>query len=113
MNRKMLLDVKFLHGLTPQDLGRLAAESDLYVRDEPHVKFGQGAAADALYILLDGEVEIRYKPDDGDARMVNRIEPQGVFGWGSAIGRDRYTSSAVATTRIRAIRTDGKRLREL
>lgn len=113
MLQEMLREVQLLKGLTPRDLGRLAAESTLYVCDEPHLVFDQGGAADALFILLDGQVEIRYKPDDGDPLVVARIEPQGVFGWSAAIGRDRYTSSAVATTPIRAIQTDGKRLREL
>lgn len=113
MIRSMLSEARILEGIASQDLDRLAAESSIYITEDPHVIFGQGASALALYLLLDGEVEIRYKPDDGDSLMVTRVRPGGVFGWSAAIGRDCYTSSAVATTPIRAIRTDGRRLRAL
>lgn len=113
MPKEMLEEVKILEGIPARDLHRLETESTLYVGAEPHVVFNQGDAANALFILLDGEVEIRFKPDDGEPLVVAKIQPQGVFGWSAAIGRDRYTSSAVATTPIRAVQTDGKRLRQL
>lgn len=60
------------------------------------VIFEQGQPADHLYILLTGEVTIQYKPYDGPVLTVGRIEPGGVFGWSAALGRDIYTSGAVA-----------------
>jgi CRP/FNR family transcriptional regulator, cyclic AMP receptor protein len=61
-----------------------------------HVIFEQGQPADRLYILLSGEVIIRYKPYDGPPLLVARIEPGGVFGWSAALRRDIYTSGAEA-----------------
>ena len=60
------------------------------------VIFEQGQPADHLYVLLSGEVRIHYKPYDGPVLTVARIEPGGVFGWSAALGRDIYTSEAVA-----------------
>ena len=60
------------------------------------VIFEQGPACEYLYILLTGEVAVRYKPYDGPLLAVARIEPGGVFGWSAALGRDVYTSGAVA-----------------
>ncbi len=58
--------------------------------------FEQGQAAEFLYVLLSGEVAVNYKPYDGPVLTVARIEPGGVFGWSAALGRDAYTSGAVA-----------------
>jgi CRP-like cAMP-binding protein len=61
-----------------------------------YVIFEQGQPADHLYILLAGEVVIRFKPYDGPPLLVARIEPGGVFGWSAALLRDVYTSGAEA-----------------
>lgn len=60
------------------------------------VIFDQGQVANYLYILLTGEVSIRFKPYDGPPLTVARILPGGVFGWSAALQRDLYTSGAVA-----------------
>jgi CRP-like cAMP-binding protein len=70
--------------------------------------FAQGKPANFLYILLDGEVVINYKPYDGPPLVVAHIEPGGVFGWSAALGRENYTSSATAvqdslTYRLRGV----------
>lgn len=71
------------------------------------VIFEQGLPADHLFILVSGEVMIRYKPYDGPALSVARIEPGGVFGWSAAIGRDIYTSGAIALQDSAAYRLRG------
>jgi CRP/FNR family transcriptional regulator, cyclic AMP receptor protein len=60
------------------------------------VIFEQGKPAEFLYILLSGEVIINYKPYDGPLLTVAHIIPGGVFGWSAALGREIYTSEAVA-----------------
>lgn len=61
-----------------------------------HVIFEQNDSANRLYILLSGEVVIRYKPYDGPPLQVARIVPGGVFGWSAALRRETYTSGALA-----------------
>jgi CRP-like cAMP-binding protein len=63
--------------------------------EDSHI-FEQGQPAENLYILLSGEVVIRYKPYDGPPLTVARIMPGGVFGWSAALHRDVYTSGAAA-----------------
>lgn len=80
----------------------------------PHeVIFEQGRFADDLYILIEGEVVVWYKPYDGPALVVARIKPGGVCGWSAALGRDVYTSSAVTETESVLIRVSGTNLRQL
>lgn len=59
--------------------------------------FNQGQPATNLYIVVEGEVVVSYKPYDGPPLTVARIQPGGVFGWSTALGRSLYTSSALAT----------------
>lgn len=74
------------------------------------VIFEQNQPADYLYILLSGEVAIRYKPYDGPELTVSRIVPGGVFGWSAALGRDVYTSGAVVLQKSVAYRIRGSNL---
>lgn len=65
--------------------------------------FEQGQPAMNLYIVAEGEITISYKPYDGPALTVARIQPGGVFGWSAALGHDVYTSSALAACNTTAL----------
>jgi CRP-like cAMP-binding protein len=80
--------------------------------DKDCLIFRQGQPADFLYILLSGEVLIRFKPYDGPPLTVARIEPGGVFGWSAALRRDVYTSGAVTMQNSAAFRIQGTGLLE-
>ncbi len=75
--------------------------------------FDQGDLAEYLYLVVDGEVVIRYKPEDGPAILVARVRPEGIVGWSSALNSPIYTSSAVCTTDCRMLRVRGHDLRDL
>lgn len=77
------------------------------------VIFEKGQPATFLYILLEGEVNISYKPYDGPALNVARISPGGVFGWSAALRREVYSSAAVAAARSEAIRMSSQQLKTL
>lgn len=79
------------------------------------VIFEQDAPAEFLYIVIDGEVAVRFKPDDGPELIVSRIKEGGVFGWSAAFGSGIYTSGAFCTQPCKLLRvrgTDLKMLRE-
>ena len=75
--------------------------------------FEQGDAACCLFILLEGEVTIRYKPYDGPPLTVARIRAGEVFGWSSALGRQVYTSAAEAACAGLAYRIHANSLKHL
>jgi len=77
--------------------------------------FAQGDVAEYLYVVVEGEVSILFKPDDGPQLVVSRIQSGGVFGWSAAFGSGSYTSGAICNTSAKMIRvrgTDLKMLRE-
>jgi CRP-like cAMP-binding protein len=98
MFRLEFADLAIFNGLGPEQLGALSPllEEVHFLRGT--VIFEQGEPANGLYILLQGEVLVRYKPYDGPLLKVAHIEPGGVFGWSTALGRAEYTSGAEALT---------------
>jgi CRP/FNR family cyclic AMP-dependent transcriptional regulator len=75
--------------------------------------FNQGDPANYLYIVVNGEVLIHYKPDDGPLLTVARIKPEGVVGWSAALGSPNYTSSAICSTDCQLLRISSEDLRDL
>jgi len=84
-------------------------------RHEPAgtVIFEQGDPAQYLYIVVEGEINIRFKPDDGPAIIVARVRREGVVGWSAALGSPAYTSAAICTTECQMLRVSSQDLRQL
>ena len=74
--------------------------------------FAQGDRAEFLYVVVEGEVSIQFKPDDGPALVVSRIKDGGVFGWSAAFGRGSYTSGATCTDSAKLLRVRGTDLED-
>ncbi len=75
--------------------------------------FKQGELAEYLYVVIEGEVHIKFKPDDGPALIVARVQHEGVVGWSAAIGSPSYTSSAICATDCQLLCTRSQDLRQL
>ena len=83
------------------------------VKDD--IIFEQGAPAEYLFIVVQGEVSVRFNPDDAPELVVSRIKDGGVFGWSAAFGSGHYTSGAFceeSTTMLSVRGADLKMLRE-
>jgi CRP-like cAMP-binding protein len=100
-------------GLSKKALALIEPLLELSAFPANELIFEQGQFALYLYIILEGEVLIRFKPYDGPALDVAHLGPGGVFGWSSALGRSAYTSGAMSLTDIQAIRIRGDRLHQL
>jgi CRP-like cAMP-binding protein len=110
---ELLHDLPLLKGLAPEDLDLLAGLFRLDSYPAGSTIFDQGDRAARLFVLLNGEVEIRFKPHDGEPLVVTTIESGGVFGWSAALGRKTYTSCAVCIEECRALHVQGRLLRQL
>jgi CRP-like cAMP-binding protein len=77
------------------------------------VIFEQGDPAHYLYLILNGSVELRYKPYDGPAITVTNLCQGNIFGWSAAIGNSVYTSGTVCKDDCRAIRISKRNLLDL
>lgn len=75
--------------------------------------FEQGERAKYLYLLVEGEVVIRFNPEDGEALTVATICQGNIFGWSSIFGSLTYTSGAVSMQKGRLLRIKGEDLKNL
>lgn len=96
MYRQELARLQIFQGLSPSELELVDSIAEHVHLPRNQTIFEQGQRASHLYILQEGRVVIRFKPYDGPALVVARIEPGGVFGWSAALHRDIYTSGAAA-----------------
>lgn len=81
--------------------------------DKNQVIFYQGQEAKHIYFVVEGEVAIRFKPDDGPLLTVAEVGPGDVFGWSSAVGSSSYTSSAVCTQKGMFLQLEGEKLKSV
>lgn len=77
------------------------------------VIFEQGDPAHYLYLILNGSVELKYKPYDGPAITITNLCQGNIFGWSAAIGNSVYTSGTVCNEDCRAIRISKRSLHDL
>ena len=77
------------------------------------VIFEQGDLAHHLYLVLEGTVEMRYKPYDGPPLTLTNLPQGSIIGWSAVIGNSTYTSGAVCKTDFQAIRMSGRDLHKL
>jgi CRP-like cAMP-binding protein len=76
------------------------------------VIFRQGERAEFLYLVIDGKVDISFKPYDGLPITVSHVGKGDLFGWSAVVGSEKYTSSAVAIEDVKAFRVHGSKLRK-
>jgi len=103
----------FFDGILPAQIERLAALFNAACYKVDNTIFEQGETAERVYLLEAGAVALRVHPEDGGCLTIAEIRPPGIFGWSAALGRSRYTSSAVCTQEARALVARGADLRGL
>ena len=76
------------------------------------VIFQQGDQAEFLYVVIDGKVDMSFKPYDGIPLTISHVDKGGLFGWSAVVGSDTYTSTAIAIEDLEAYRIHGSDLRK-
>ncbi len=72
--------------------------------------FKQGDEAIYLYVIQRGAVLIQYKPYDGPIITLSHLRAGDIFGWSSIVGGETYTSDAISTADVSAVRLHGSQL---
>lgn len=76
------------------------------------VIFQQGDQAEFLYLVIDGKVDMSFKPYDGIPITITHVSKGGLFGWSAVVGSENYTSTAIAIENVEAFRVHGSELRK-
>jgi len=110
---KTLDSVPLFKGLDNNTLQLLEPLFESYSCPTGEVIFEQGDPAHYLYLILEGIVEVRYKPYDGPPITVTNLEQDSIIGWSAVIGNATYTSGAVCKEDCQAIRMSKRDLHGL
>jgi len=113
MNLEKYSHLAFFSGLLVEDIQLLAPYFISQTWVAGTVIFEQDDYAEYLYLVVNGEVTIRYKPHDGPMMTVTRVLPGGIFGWSAAMNNPAYTSGAVCSLDSEVLRIRGTDLREI
>lgn len=105
-----LPDNPFFTGLTPEELNLIVPLFEPYTATAGQVIFKQGDEATHLYVIQRGAVTIQYKPYDGPIITLSHLQQGEIFGWSSVVGGPTYTSDAIGTTEVEALRLRGSDL---
>ena len=111
MNLEKYSHLAFFTGLLAADIQLLAPYFAPQTWVAGTVIFEQADYAEYLYLVVSGEVTIRYKPHDGPVMTVTRVLPGGIFGWSAAMNNPVYTSGAVCSLDSEVLRIRGIDLR--
>lgn len=106
-------ELSIFRGFTPQECDQMRPLFIALQEPEGSTIFEQGSPAEYLYLLIEGEVHVRFKPDDAPVITVAKVRPEGVVGWSAALGSPLYTSSAVCMADSRMLMVRGEDLRLL
>lgn len=113
MNLEKYSSLAFFSGLTAKDFQVMAPYFAPQTWVAGTVVFEQGEFASHLYLVVSGEVTIRFKPEDGPEMTVTHVQSGGIFGWSAAMGNPAYTSKAVCKLDSEVLYIRGSDLREL
>ncbi|MCS6907167.1 MAG: cyclic nucleotide-binding domain-containing protein [Anaerolineales bacterium] len=113
MNEDIFERSPFFADLSPKQLALLKPLFMPCSCREGELLFEQGDVADLLYLVVHGEVIVRYKPEDGPEIVVARVKPGGIVGWSAALGSRHYTSGAICAADSKLLCVRGDDLRRL
>jgi CRP-like cAMP-binding protein len=97
MFRQEFGQLPIFRGLSKAQLDLIDPILKLCHFSQDQIIFEQGQPANFVYILLQGEVIIQFKPYDAPLLTVTHIKPGGIFGWSAALRHKVYTSMACTT----------------
>jgi CRP/FNR family transcriptional regulator, cyclic AMP receptor protein len=103
--------VAIFQGLDANKLELLKPLFEIYSCPSGTVIFQQGDPAEFLYLVVNGQVDMSFKPYDGVSITISHASKDDLFGWSAVVGSDRYTSSAIANENVEAFRVRGSELR--
>ncbi|WP_051321392.1 Crp/Fnr family transcriptional regulator [Chrysiogenes arsenatis] len=72
--------------------------------------FHEGDIADCVYILIEGEMEVTHRDENGATHLLNVLTPGTIFGEMSVFLNSHRTATIIARTRCRALALDQEKL---
>jgi CRP-like cAMP-binding protein len=110
MLRELTTIIPLFQDLTSEQTALLEPIFEAFSCPSGTLIFAQGDKPEYLYLLLQGDIEIRYKPYDGPPIALTHLHAGDAFGWSAVLGSKAYSSSAISDTEIHSVRVRGSDL---
>jgi len=94
-------------------LKEAAMISDEMTAEAGKTLFSEGDRADTMYVLVDGEVDIKYTLGNGEQRTIDTLVAGDIVVWSTLVEPYRCTANGVARRACKLISINGPKLREL
>lgn len=109
-----LARVRFFEGFDETTLSQIARSAFLRRYAPSDVVFEQGHYGHSLFVLVQGQVDLRARADNGQALRLGRLtEPGEFFGELSVLGRTRRPASAIAVEETVALEIEKTKLERI
>ena len=99
--QELLKTIRLFDGLDGRAINALAAIMTLKKMSKGHLIIEQNSPPDGIYVLLEGEVQIKVKTSAGAIVVVDTIQKGAVFGTLSAMDRKLRGANCVAKTDVK------------
>jgi len=103
----------FFAHVNEQALKEAAMISDELTAEAGKTLFSEGDRADVMFILVDGEVDIRYTLGNGEQRTIDTLVSGDIVVWSTLVEPYRCTATGVTRKACKLISINGAKLREL
>lgn len=103
----------YFANISEEALKEVAMISDEAAAETGHTIFREDDPADAMYILVDGEVDLKYTLGDGQQRVVDTIVAGELLIWSALVEPYRCQTTGVARKPCKLISIQGTKLRDL
>ncbi len=99
-----ITEMDLFTGLNLEIMGEIADKCCTEaVYDQGTVLFHQGEPAGFLYVLVEGDVDLRLKEE---TTVISLTEPSDIFGWSSLVENAHYTANAVCEKPVKVIKVE-------
>ena len=93
------------------DLNVMGEIADIACTEENYSKrtviFNEGDSANALFILVEGVVDLKI---GGEKTVYSLTEESDIFGWSSLVENALYTATGIAKTDIKTVKIDTRKM---
>ena len=103
----------FFANVSEDALKEAAMVSDEVTAEAGKTLFSEGDRADTMYVLVDGEVDIKYTLGDGEKRTIDTLVAGDIVVWSTLVEPHRCTATGVTRKPCKLISINGPKLREL
>jgi len=107
----IISEIELFKGIDYEVMNKIASICSEESYSKGIVLFNNGEKAEALYIIMEGTVNLEVK--NGGTITYSMNEPGDVFGWSSMFESGRYTAAGICVTDLKVVKIERDRINKI